>query len=235
MSAGVGESRVFLAPEGSFSDDPDNPRHPDNCTVNGNPIPVEVRHLLSFRHTDQGIAEAAEEAASKPHAHTRVIRDEFHNRINRRGGDLDRGMAEEAHDPMKELVNLHVPDGMRPLYMSQAQITKEGTTRGYKICMDENGDPVKLGTLVLGYIPEETAARIQRGFERKSEEAQREIYGDDFDVTRPGRTGERVRERFQEQDELSRGRSAPSRSFEDDDPGHSDFGLQADTGEEFKL
>jgi hypothetical protein len=230
MSTGVGESRTFNAPEGTFPEDLENPRHLSNCTLNGEPIPEGLWALIPYEMTDQG---HAEKHAGKTHARSSVVVDEVHQSIRRRGGNLDEGMGFDAYDPMLELVHEHVPAGMRPKFLSKRKVDSEGTTRGYKICRKENGDPVSLGTSILGYMPEERAAAIQAGFEEKSHEAQREMYGDNFDPRNPGR--ERVFEKFREQDGLARGQRGPSRSFESQDPADSEFGLPQSDGEEFQL
>ena len=236
MSTGVGDSKPFNAPEGVFPEDLANPRHLSNCTINGEPIPEHLWGIFPWEMTDQGYAEKHE---GKEHAHTRIVVDEVSNRINRRGEDLDRGMEPmDASDPMRELAREYVPDGMRAKFLSARKVDSEGTTRGYTICRKADGDPVRLGTSILGYMPEERAAAIQAAFEEKSNEAQREIYGEDFDPHRPGRTlaGERVHEKFREQDGLSRGRaSGPSRSFEGQDPTDLDLGLPQSEGEDFQL
>jgi hypothetical protein len=230
MSSGVGESRTFNAPEGAFPVDPNNPRDLSNCTLNGQPVPEHLLGLIPYEMTDQGYAEKHQ---GKEHARTSILVDEVHQSIRRRGGDLEADMGEFAFDPMLALVREHVPAGMRPKFLSKRKVDAEGTTRGYKICRKENGDPVALGTSILGYMPEARAAAIQQAFEDKSHEAQREMYGEDFDPRNPGR--ERVFEKFREQDKLTRGQHGPSRLSESQDPSDSEFGLSQSEGEEFQL
>ncbi|HEX4275823.1 MAG TPA: hypothetical protein VHZ74_10730 [Bryobacteraceae bacterium] len=233
MSQGVGESRPFIATDGVFENDLTNPRHLSNCTINGEPVPEHLWAMFPYEMTDQGYVEKNE---GKTVAHTSIIRDETHGRIRQRGDDLDRGMGFEASDPMLELVRENVPPGMRPKFLSRDKVDSEGMTRGYQICM-KNGNPVTLGTLVLGYMPEERAAAIQARFEEKSHDAQREMYGEDFDPRNPGR--ERVVNRTPKHEgDLSS--SLRGRSFahfenpgpEGPHPGDSDLGLQGD-GEGF--
>lgn len=235
MSQGVGESRPFIAPEGVFPDDSADPRHLSNCTINGEPVPDHLLAIFPYEMTDQGYAE---KNAGKTVARASIVRDEVHNRIRRRGEDLDRGMESDAFDPMLELVRENVPPGMRPKFLSRSKVDSEGITRGYQICM-KNGNPVTLGTLVLGYMPEERAAAIQERFEEKSHDAQREMYGEDFDPRNPGR--ERVVRRTPKHEgDLSSDLSGRSfASFENPGPqgpypGDSDPGLQGG-GEDFQL
>lgn len=233
MSTGVGESRPFVADPGAFEFNADNPRDVSNCTLNGQPVPEHLWNMLPYGLTDQGYAEANE---GKEHARVKIIRDEFHNQINQRGDELDRDFGAYAHDPMRALADRYVPAGMHPHFLSSGAIDKEGTTRGYKICVNEKGEPVKLGTLVLGYIPEHVAQNIQRGFEEKSAEAQREMYGEDFDPRKTGGARE-YQPKFSKQGEgLRSDLSGDSyASFENPGPSGSDVGLQSGVGEDFSL
>lgn len=235
MSTGVGESKMFNAPEGTFPDELGDPRHPSNCTLHGEPIPEPMWPLIPYELTDQGHFEKHD---GVEHAVASVTVDEVHQQIRRRGGDLEEGRSPfDAFDPMLELVHEYVPAGMRPKFLSKRKMDAEGTTRGYTICRKPDGDPVTLGTSVLGFMPEARAAAIQSAFEEKSHELQREMYGEDFDPRRPGRNraGERVHEKFREQDDLARGRNGPSTSFEDQDPPDPAFGLPQGEGEDFSL
>ena len=233
MSTGIGESRPFIANPGTFEDQSGNPRDISNCTLNGQPIPEHLWHQLPYAMTDQGYAEAHE---GKEHARVQMVRDEFHNQILTRGDELDRDFGANAHDPMRALADRYVPAGMHPHFLSSAAIDKEGTTRGYQIAKTESGDPVKLGTLVLGYIPEARAQEIQRGFESKSDEAQREMYGEDFDPRKTGGAREFV-PKFKEKqgDGLRSDLSGSSyESFENPGPSDSDLGLHG-VGGDFSL
>lgn len=242
-STGVGASRTFNAPAGTFEDDRSNPRHLANCTLNGQPIPEHLWSTLPWDLTDQAYEAKANDGRPRASGSIEVTRDEVSQSIRRRGGDLERGMeSDEAFDPMQELVREYVPAGMRPKFLSKRKVHAEGTTRGYTICTDAKGDPVTLGTSVLGYMPEDRAARIQAGFEEKSHAAQREIHGEDFDPRNPGALRhERVNKRVPKQEgDLSSSLTGGSfASFEDPGPegpypAGSDVGLQGD-GEGFQL
>jgi hypothetical protein len=236
MSTGVGESKVFGGgPEVSDLQDFENPRHLANCTLNGKPIPEHLWHQVPYELTDQGTAEYNQ---GKEPVHVKIIRDEVHSQIGRRGEDLSRGKISvdasgvvsqeiiergvqpyDASDPMRELVLEHVPVGMRPKFLSSRLVNTTGSTRGYTICRDANGDPVRLGTSLLGYIPEERALAMQKQFEDKSRDAQREIYQDTKDL---------------KQDVANRG-FGPSRAFENPGPEGFDPSLHTDPGEDFSL
>lgn len=233
ISSGIGES----IPHAAAFTDPDyidysDPRYMGNCTLGGEMIPEHLWTKIPYAQTDQGMAEREEETRNdpKPTPGLEFLRDEVSNGIRRRGGDLDRGMDspgasgvvtgaaiergvsdDDAFDPRRELVLRHVPQGMRPKFLSHHEVGADGqASGGYQVCMDGAGKPVRHGTSFLGYIPEHRALAIQARFEGKSHAAQAEMYSSDL----------------LQQEKALRGGS-PLASFERPDPGNADLGLQS--------
>lgn len=149
QSAGVGESKRFNAPEGTFEPVPE-------LHVGGVPLSDlgEAAAAIPYGNTDEGIAERM----AKPHAVTQIVRDELDNKIAERRDFLSNESLEpwEAPDPMLELTNRHIVPGMRPKFLSPEKVRMAGT-RGFEVVKDERGDPVKLGNMILGQMPEAKA------------------------------------------------------------------------------
>lgn len=82
--------------------------------------------------------------------------------------------AWEAPDPMKELVAQHVAPGMRPKFLSQQNIAR-GKTGGFQPVIDEKGNPVRLGTLVLAQMSEERAVKRNAHYQERGNAQLREI------------------------------------------------------------
>lgn len=178
ISQGIGESRPFIAegdrdPYGSLR----------GLHIGGLPIeevvPPDKVHLITYDHTDEGIAERN---AGRSEHRVSVVSDNFDRQLQR--------MAErepwEGGDVVGELVQQHIEKGFRARFLSPRIIDRSGR-RGWEI-VRVNGDPVKLGTLILAKMPEEKAERRNEYF--------REMASSESD---------RVREEFIEQGErLSR-------------------------------
>lgn len=105
---------------------------------------------------------------ARPLKHTATDPDK---QIEERGDFRERviedGAAEDlmlAPDPMEETVSRHREPGMGYGFMSPKASAVLGQ-RGYVVVHDEKGDPVKLGNLVLGKIPE----RVQQARQAKAE------------------------------------------------------------------
>lgn len=159
MSQGIGESRVF-AQEG----DRDPYGHLRGLHIGGRPIeeviPPENVHLISFDHTDEGIA--ARNAGRSEHR-VSVTADTFDRQLER--------MAErepwEGGDVVGEMKQLYVREGFRARFLSPRVIDRSGT-RGWQI-IRQNGDPVKLGPLILAEMPEEKATKRNEYFRSQGE------------------------------------------------------------------
>ena len=82
--------------------------------------------------------------------------------------------AWEAPDPMKELVGKYVAPGMRPKFVSQANAAL-GKTGGFQPVIDQKGNPVRIGTLLLAQMPEERAAQRNKFYQEQGNSQLREI------------------------------------------------------------
>jgi hypothetical protein len=87
--------------------------------------------------------------------------------------EADRSDAMIFAKPMEEAVMRYGSPGMAPKFLSERCISVLGF-RGYKIVMDERGDPVKVGTLIMGEIPIRMAEARQRHFADISDKEVRE-------------------------------------------------------------
>jgi hypothetical protein len=163
VAQGVGESKRFIA---GGTRDPFE--HIRGLHMGGQPVekvvPIKNAHLITYAHTDEGIAERSAGKAETA-AHVRSVSGD---RARVTATDRDAMLAErydfrknelqpwEAPDPMKELVEAHIAKGMRAKFLSPRRMAKDGT-RGFDIVKTGNGDPVKLGEMILGQMPEDRA------------------------------------------------------------------------------
>jgi hypothetical protein len=82
--------------------------------------------------------------------------------------EMDRGDDDEMlADPLREAVKKYGSPGMAPKFMSAACIAQL-SMRGYRIVVDERGDPVKVGTLIMTEIPQHIADRRRRKYADES-------------------------------------------------------------------
>jgi hypothetical protein len=138
-------------------------------------LPEDMVIRLCYEHTDEAIAKRNQ--GKEPYGSTRVqnlagdcapvTATDFDRQVEeRRDFRGDENLETwEAPDPMKELAEKHVSKGMVPKFLSPSQIDRRGT-RGYEIVKDSKGQPVKVGQMVLGQIPE-TKARARNEHFRK--------------------------------------------------------------------
>ena len=138
-------------------------------TVNGKPIPTHFAHAIPFAYTDQGLAEKAAKADPTSH-HVRVTADAFDKAIEARADAVE---PWEMPDPMKELTDAYVEQGMRPKFLSPRVCETRGM-RGFEVVKKPNGDPVKLANMVLGVMPEEKARQRNEHYRRQGEDQLRE-------------------------------------------------------------
>ena len=87
--------------------------------------------------------------------------------------EADREDAMTFSRPMEEAVMRYGTPGMAPKFLSERCIGILGL-RGYVIVKDENGEPVKVGTLIMGEIPLRMAETRRRHFAEESEREVRE-------------------------------------------------------------
>jgi len=193
MSRGVGASRVHRDPHA-----PDPYRHLRGLHVGGVKIetmPEDQVARLSYDHTDEAI-EQRNRGKAETAAHVRgtggdrapVTAVDFERSVEQRRDFKEHGLEPwEAPDPMKQLAERHVAPGMAPKFLSPSQIDKRGL-RGYEIVKDSDGQPVRVGRMLLGQMPE-AKARARREHLRKAgserltaieeehQERQRELVG----------------------------------------------------------
>lgn len=87
--------------------------------------------------------------------------------------EVDRDDPMMLADPLRDAVEKYGTPGMRAKFLSERAMAVLGD-RGYRIVKKENGDPVKVGTLIMGEIPEAMARARQRKYAEESEQAVRE-------------------------------------------------------------
>jgi hypothetical protein len=151
MSTGIGESRVFRDPNASEENEL------LACHINGKLIrdlgftPLQLS-AISWHITDEGIAANNE---GKQEVRASVIRDPLQKSLEKRKDDvLDRGMETwEAENPMREQIEQYGKPGFRTRYLSDATVQKRGR-RKWEPVINEKGDPVRLGGMVMAQMPE---------------------------------------------------------------------------------
>ena len=87
--------------------------------------------------------------------------------------EADRSDALIFARPMEEAVEKYGQPGMSAKFLSEFVIGVRGL-RGYEIVKNEHGDPVKVGTPVMGQIPERMAAARREHWARESDDMVRE-------------------------------------------------------------
>lgn len=118
-------------------------------TIEGQPVPVGMAHLIPYGRTDQGIAESNE---GKDVVYTRVVRDEWDQTIAKRSDPSV--PVWDSPDPMADAVKRYGRPGMAHKFLSPRHIDKKGF-RHFEIVKDGDGREVKVGNMLLGEMPEE--------------------------------------------------------------------------------
>ena len=172
MSAGIGESRIFAAPEGTF-----DPPGILDCHVGGAPItgfPPEVQVRILYAQTDEGIAAAVKSTINAVPG-VQILSDPLDKVILERRDFRESNLESwEAPDPMKDLADRYVAPGMRPKFLSQDNIAR-GKTGGFQPVIDEKGNPVRLGTLTLAEMPVARVVKRNEHYAEKGNAQLREI------------------------------------------------------------
>lgn len=163
-AGGVGESKIFVAPEGTFPD-------PTILHMGGKPIPPELLHAVPWANTDEGIAEAAARPGLR--ASVEVVSDETSpgRHAERFRESALQGKPWLAGNEMMRLMEAHRPDGHKVRFLSDAINATTGT-RGYEVVKDAKGDPIRFGNSVLGSVPEYRAQEMERDFADRMPKAQ---------------------------------------------------------------
>jgi hypothetical protein len=88
--------------------------------------------------------------------------------------EVEREDTVQLADPMRDAVERYGRPGMRAKFLSERCMGALGM-RGYEIAKNERGDPVKVGTLIMGEIPERWAQERLARYAGESEAALREM------------------------------------------------------------
>lgn len=188
QSAGVGESKRFNAPDGTFSDVIDWTK----LTVQGQPIPEHLFGVVPYASTDQGREEMN---AGKEQPMVQFLTDAEDKIPGQYREDLLNGIPERAQlerelgpegldkylmipkdgataDPLAAIATKHLKPGQSPLFLSERRVEgPDGTQRGvlnYEIAKDPHGNPVKIGGMVLGFVPTEAKNRADQYYRDQS-------------------------------------------------------------------
>ena len=144
---------------------------PSGLTVGGVAVEeIAGGHLIPYGNTDQGI----EERMARPHATAQLTRSEPPKSVVK-GGSFDKNREAraasrlgtevfDAPDPLREVADAHVGPGMRAKFLSPGVVDRRGT-RGFEIVRDANGDPIKVGAMILAQMPEKRAIARDRYFQ----------------------------------------------------------------------
>jgi hypothetical protein len=161
-SKGVGPSKIFAAPEGSFP-----ATDWSKLTLNGLPIPETLWGAVTYEMTDQGAAERNAKARAAngegwPKIELGKARDD--KDVDRYGDELadDRG---DALDPMAQAMAGHVPAGHRGRWFGPRKTHLEGMIRAgikYEPVLDDERRKVEIGGMFLGTAPTPVVERMLR-------------------------------------------------------------------------
>lgn len=167
--AGIPDSKPF----GGSLAAADNPIL--NCHVGGvlvRNMPMEAQGRILYRQTDEGIAEANE---GKVECAARVTSDPLSNSIQQRRDQLTSTDMQpwEAVDPLREIASAHVAPGMRPKFLSPEVVKKKGN-RGFEPVI-KDGQPVKVGNLILAQMPEEKAQQRNRHYREQGQKMLQQV------------------------------------------------------------
>lgn len=181
MSRGVGESRINRDP--ALEIDRRTPLlglHFNGIAAED--IPEESLIFLSV--------EKADENQRDDGPRVEVLRDGSRpQRARSMAGDVDRHIQERgdfltdesneqyaAPDQRADLVRQHIPEGMRPRFLSEKKLNGGRDARGFEVVKDENGDVVRHGTSILGQMPETKARERSRRIQKVGNDLLEQVY-----------------------------------------------------------
>jgi hypothetical protein len=171
-AGGVGESKVFIAPAGSFEDNPILNLHVGGVLVKD--LPVELHSRIVYAQTDEGIEENNK---GKVESAARVGAGPEDKALQERRHQIKEEGYEPylARDMMKELHDKFVAPGMRGKFLSPKKVKENGGTGDYVVVNDpDTGQPVSYKGMILGQMPEKRARARNKYYQDKSREMLRE-------------------------------------------------------------
>ena len=140
--------------------------------VNGKAIPEAFAHAIPYDMTDEGIAEANERRAEP--SGVKLGAGPWEKNLQRREdlADEDNVSREiwEGTDPMVGAINEFGKAGMAHRFLSPDRVRSKGL-RNWKPVTAPNGDPVKVGNMILGEMPEAKKRQRDRYYSDLSREA----------------------------------------------------------------
>lgn len=178
IAAGVGESKRF---GGTYTRElAEGERDMTECTLNGHPIPDELRGVIAWEMTDQ----AREERETMLDATRPGWRDEPRVSVGREPVEksVDKfrdGLADSVEpweggiDPLLEIKKKHGKPGERYRFLNESKIDRDGW-RGWEAvkAKDEDGveRTVKLGRMIFAKMPEAKAKKRDRFMAEQAEQ-----------------------------------------------------------------
>lgn len=166
-AGGIGESKVFCAPEGSLGEtaiDRILACHISGVLIADLNLGPQVLSALDYWATDEGVAEKNARPGVREPSGIELGKDGFAKALDERRDDVklrDRPLY-ESRDPLKEVADKFVPKGMRAKFLSGQKVREGGGTGDHEVVTyppghPQHGDPVKVRGLVLAQMPEEMA------------------------------------------------------------------------------
>lgn len=144
-----------------------------NWTVNGRPfyeLDAYQQLHMPYALTDQAMEERNEknrDSKGNPHSGVKLLKSE----------GFDQAIAKRAHanepweceNPLADAQAKYGRPGFRNRGLSPTVVQKR-TLRGWEVVKDKNGDVVKVGNLLFGEMPEESAVRRNEYFRKQHED-----------------------------------------------------------------
>ena len=200
MAQGTGPSKIFAAPEGTFVDGEVDLGDGQkiamlDCHVAGTKLsemPAEIQQKILFQQTDEGMVwweanrhrlenkeKVAPSAAGRGNRlpSGREATDPADKSILQFRDDLIEDLPfDEQHDPLRHLMQEHLPAGHRGLWISEQKSDKEGLRRGVlnwqPVLVEQSGkmERVRHGKMFLASVPIELAERADQFYQKKAED-----------------------------------------------------------------
>lgn len=145
-------------------------------TIKGKPIQAGMEHLVPERHTDAGVEEFNR---GKEQSRVQIVSDPFEKALLQHE-ESPADQPWQHTDPVASLLQRHGEPGKKYRLLSERIVGARGL-RGYVPVRDGEGNLVKLGTSVLGEMPEELAQKRDAFFQEESSRAVR-VAQEEFQV-----------------------------------------------------